>query len=137
MTTAREATDRVWAAIVRRGASLTHEDAAVLRRAEMTLHRWGEGECGNSGDRVSWMIERDEETGKPFKVVWYHQKINPRPSRYAIPDREKGALRRVAATCERLGLYWYHQTDPRGCALYVDVVPLTDSNYSKGVACCS
>jgi len=34
----------------------------------------------------------------------------------------------------RLNLYYYNQTDPRGCALYVSNEPLTDTNYPNGVA---
>ncbi len=56
--------------------------------------------------------------------------------RYAIADRERGALKRVGAICARLGASFYHQTDPRGCALYVSAEPLSDQNYSsRGVAC--
>lgn len=108
---------------------ITTEECGTLRRAELTLHRWAERECG---DGSNWAIERDETTGKPFNV--YH---GPgKPSRYAIPDREAGALRRVAAVCAAYGLHYYHQPDPRGCALYVSAKPLTDTNYSNGVACC-
>ena len=45
----------------------------------------------------------------------------------------KGALRRVKAT----GLYFYHQTDPRGAALYVANVPLNNQNYSSIGVCCA
>lgn len=135
MVTAREATDRVWVALVRRGATLSHEDAQTLRRAEITLHRWAEQECGDGNGYASWVIGRDEDTGRPYREV--HRYSDGKVTREAVADREAGALKRVAATCERLGLYWYHQTDPRGCALYVDVEPMTDSNYSNGVACCS
>ncbi len=60
-----------------------------------------------------------------------------RTSRQPIPDREAGALRRVAAICEANGLHYFHQTDPRGCTLYVSNEPLTDTNYTNGVACCA
>ena len=53
-----------------------------------------------------------------------------------VPDREKGALARVEALCKRLDLHYYHQTDPRGCALYVSNEPLPDNAYSNGIACC-
>lgn len=108
-------------------------DVATLRRAEATLHRWAEGECGDSNDLASWSIERDEETGIPYRCVYPH---NGKPRRYRIPDREAGALRRVAKVCERLGLHFYHQTDPRGCALYVSTEPLTDRDYTRGVPVC-
>ena len=116
----------------RRGIIATIEQAATLRRAEMTLHRWAELECGDGNDYASWAIERDETTGKPYFARYPH---NGKPSRTAIPDREKGALRRVASLCQSLGIHFFHQGDPRGCALYVSAEPLTDGDYTRGVAC--
>ena len=113
----------------RTGLDVGHDDAATLRRCELTLQRWGEGECGDENGNC---IERDEETGKPYRAHYGTTK-----TRYSIPDREAGALRRVAAICKRHMLHYFHQTDPRGCALYVSHEPLTDSDYAgKGVACC-
>lgn len=110
-------------------------DAAnTLRRAELVLHRWAELECGDGNDRASWSIERDEQTDKPYMCTYWH---SGRTTRQRIADREAGALRRVAALCERLGLYYYQQTDPRGAALYVSREPLTHSNYSSAGVCCS
>ena len=107
--------------------------ANVLRRAEKTLQRWGEDECGSSNDFASFSIERDETTGKPFRCVYPHKETTVR--RYPIADREAGALRRVAAICKEHGLHFYHQTDPRGAALYVSTEPLTAQNYTNGVSC--
>lgn len=107
---------------------IQREDANTLRRAEMTLHRWAEEECNGT-------IERNDATDVPYRVVQRYTGNLP-PHRWAIPDRENGALRRVKALCKRLGLHWYYQTDPRGCALYVASLPLNDQNYSSaGVAC--
>ena len=117
----------------RRDMVLTTDEAAALRRAEKTLHRWGEGECGDGNNYASWSIERDETTGLPYRVVYPH---NGSPRQTRIPDREKGALARVARICAARGLFYYHQTDPRGCALYISREPLTDNNYSHGLACC-
>jgi hypothetical protein len=40
--------------------------------------------------------------------------------RHRIADREAGALKRIGAVLANHGTLWsYHQTDPRGCALYV------------------
>jgi hypothetical protein len=118
----------------RTGVNISTGDANTLRRAQLTLRRWAEAECGNSNDYASFSIERDEQTGKPFRVVYPHTSDKPR--RYATPDRESGALRRVAQVCTANGLHYFHQTDPRGCALYVSREPLTDSNYSNGAAVC-
>jgi hypothetical protein len=117
-----------------RGISLSFDEANTLRRAELTLQRWGEMECGDGNDHCSWAIERDEQTGVPYKCV-YPYKGEMR--RYRVADREAGALRRVKAICDAHGLHFYHQTDPRGCALYVSNEPLPDHNYTRGVACCA
>ena len=108
---------------------------------EKTLHRWAEQKCGDSNDWASWSIERDETTGKPFRVTHPHKAGKAR--RESIPDRENGALRRLASITVRYpGIYGYHQTDPRGCALYLlrasDIRPgeKLDSIYSRGLPVC-
>lgn len=112
----------------------TIQQANTLRRAQMTLRRWAELECGDGRGH----IERDEQTGKPFYYndsAHYVQANDPRRVS-SIPDREAGALARVAEVCKAAGLHFYHQTDPRGCALYVSAEPLNAQNYSsKGIPC--
>jgi hypothetical protein len=117
------------------------DEADTLCRIERTLQRWGELECGDGNEYGSWAIERDETTGKPFMCHYTHTGQSPR--RYAVPDREKGALRRLAVLMEKHQLYQaYHQTDPRGCALYIvlrsDVPDGSDisSLYTRGLAVC-
>lgn len=110
---------------------IPESDALALRLASIRLSRWAEQECGDGNDYCSWSIERDEQTGKPFRVV--HPHTGP-SRRYPIRDMERGALKRVDAICKRLGLHYYHQTDPRGAALYLAREPLTDSAYTRGVA---
>ncbi len=114
----------------RRGIAATIQQASVLRRAELVLHRWAEQECGDGNDYASWSIERDDVTGKPFRCTYPHTGASYRT---AIADKEASALKRIAATCKALGIYFYHQTDPRGCALYVSTEPMTDTNYSNGI----
>lgn len=104
----------------------TYEEAVSLRRIEMTLQRWAEGECGDESGRC---IERDETTGKPFMT--YDKGRNGERGRYAIADREAGALKRlgkiVAARNARAYVNGqcvnpvaaYHQGDCRGCMLYL------------------
>ena len=116
----------------RAGIKATTADARILRRAERTLQSWAEWECGNGNDHASWSIERDEATGKPYKCIYPHKGAM---RRYPVADRERGALRRVAEVCKRLGCHFYHQTDPRGAGLYVSTEPLTDQNYNRGVCC--
>lgn len=125
---ARDETNTVMRRFEHRGIEILWDDVNTLRRAELTLSRWGERECGDGSD---WAIERDEHSGIPYMV--FHGN-GPR-HRYRCPDRERGALRRVEEICKRNGLHYFHQTDPRGCALYVDREPLPDNNYTRGIAC--
>lgn len=117
----------------KRGMALTFDQAETLRRASVTLRRWAEQECGTSNDFASLSIERDEATGKPYRCVYPHRA--DKASRYPIGDRERGALRRVAAVCQAAGLHYYHQGDPRGCALYIQREPFTGHNYTNGLCC--
>ena len=97
----------------------------ALMRAERTLHRWSELECNGE-------IQRDDATGKPR--LFYGQLMDKScPAR----DLEAGALRRVKKICNEKGVQFYHQTDPRGCALYLSTEPLDQANYhARGVAVC-
>jgi hypothetical protein len=116
-----------------RGLNLTFDHANTLRRAQITLHRWAEMECGDGNDYSSWSIERDEVTNLPYFCTYPH---NGPMRRHRIADKEAGALRRIKAICDFYGAYFYHQTDPRGCALYVSMEPIKDNDYTRGVACC-
>ena len=130
--TARNATYALMQHLGARGISLDFDEANTLRRAQLVLQRWGEQECGDG----RWLIERDEATGVPYRYR-YGYPDKGQPIRYRIADREAGALRRVKAICTAHGLHYYHQTDPRGCSLYVSTEPLPDHNYTHGVACCA
>ena len=114
---------------------VTYQDAQALRRISMTLHRWHEMECG--------CIERDEQTGIPY---WYNANArylsaNDPRAYIRIPDREKGALKRLDVIMARYPhLTHYVQGDPRGCALYIlrmqDIIEEleADSYYNRGIA---
>jgi len=113
------------------GVWVDPRNCATLRRASMTLHRWAEQECGDSNDYASWCIVRDDD-GKTYRETYPH---TGKVRRERIADRESGALRTAKRICDANGLHFYHQTDPRGCALYVSTEPLNDQNYpSRGVA---
>lgn len=112
-------------------AGIARADAEALRRISMQLHRWHELECGVEGGGV----ERDEATGK---VTWYSSRTGRRSP---YPDRESGALKRLAAIMSRYPtLGYYVQGDPRGAALYIlppGTIPegaAVDSYYSRGIA---
>jgi hypothetical protein len=110
---------------------ITKSEFDTLRRCSMALRRWGERECG---DGSNWAIERDENTGITYNVN------HETGSRYRIPDRESGALKRAKAILDSHGLTLFHQTDCRGAAIYVirpqDVIEgeNVDSYYSRGIA---
>ena len=131
--TARNDTYALMQQLGARNISLSFDEVNTLRRAQLTLHRWAEHECGNDNGYASYCISRDEETGIPFMEWRPHD--GHRSTRSRIADREAGALRRVKAICKAHGLHYYHQGDPRGCALYVSNEPLPDHNYTHGVAC--
>lgn len=121
---------------------ISTDDAMALRRISMTLHRWHELECGTenaAGSSVS--VERDEDTGKCYQRIQYATRAGYVDRRYAVADKETGALRRLAAIMARYpALRSYVQGDPRGAALYIlrpDDVPVggsDDAYYSRGVA---
>jgi hypothetical protein len=112
---------------------INRDDAESLRRIAMTLHRWYEMECGTNHGAY----ERDEVTGK----VHYRNAYDGKLSRYTVPDRETGALKRLAKIMQNYPtLSAYVQGDPRGAALYIvrpDDVPAgcdIEGYYSRGIA---
>ena len=112
----------------------------ALLRCGRTLQRWSESECGDSNDRGSWAIERDD-AGRPEMVRHHYRYGNGQDvcTRTPIADREAGALKRATAIAQAHGLTIYHQTDPRGAALYVmrpGDVPQgerAESYYTRGI----
>lgn len=128
---------------------ISDDDAWHLRRIAMTLHRWHELECGDGNDRASWTIARGrkdnsgafeyDDNGRPYLETHYHDRNGAVYS--PIPDRERGAQRRLAKIMERYPtLQAYIQGDPRGAPLYIlrpgDVPEGEDVNayYSRGIA---
>lgn len=134
-------------------AGISRSDAESLRRISMTLHRWHELECGDSNDYASWTIARGhkvkdangvksfeyDDNGAAFEERHVHSENKARYT--PIADRERGALKRLAAIMQRYpGFQSYVQGDPRGCALYIlrpgDVREgaSIDSCYNNGIA---
>lgn len=140
-TTKRQRTALFFEMMGRVGFNTTETE--TLLKAERALHRWAEMECGTGTDTRTESIERDETTGKPFRRVQYSSAGQWRENCFPVRDMEAAALRRVAAVAAaHPDLSFYHQGDPRGCALYVlrpGDVPAgerADSYYSRGVAVC-
>jgi len=48
--------------------------------------------------------------------------------------REDKLQREAEMLAEQLGLKAYHQTDPRGCALYLGDADINEQNYNHGIA---
>lgn len=123
----------------------SYSEAKTLLRIERTLQRWGERMCGDGNGWGSWCIERDETTDKPYLLHHHynHGRGKDYTTRTPIRDLEKSALARLAKLmAEHPGLVAYHQTDPRGCALYVmrrEDIPsgsTLDACYTRGLAVC-
>lgn len=106
----------------RYGIDLNFDDMNTLRRAALTLSSWGEMEC-------NYWIDRETVPGKV-----YLKDENGRRRR--ISDRETGAINRIKEVCARNGIYFYHQTDPRGASLYLSITPMTSQDYSQKFAVC-
>lgn len=120
----------------------SNDEAFALRRIAMIFSAWDEAECGSSSNWASVAIERDEETGKPFRVWMPHNLPPSKATRTAIPDREAGAQRRLDKIMAKHPKFVaYHQGDCRGCSLYI--VRKSDVNgcdinsvYTRGIAVC-
>ena len=158
-------------------AGIAHTDAIALRRISITLHRWHELECGSSDDYKSYCLVRGDfkkaperraprqpdgsrwpkefvydDNGRPHMETHYHDRNAA--EYYRVGDRERGALKRLAAIMARYpGFTSYVQGDPRGCALYIlhpNAIAGADAfstdpavraewlacNYSRGIAVC-
>lgn len=113
----------------------------ALLKCSRQLSLWAERECGDSNNYASWAIERDEKNDKPYVVTYWH---DGRKTRRSIPDLERSALNRAWKIIDSAvkGLQLYHQTDPRGCSLYLirpGDIPEgkgMDCYYTNGIAIC-
>lgn len=92
------------------GLGLSQAEHDTLRRASMTLHRWSEMECNHD-------VERDDITGKVTVRYCRNDGNITKPQRVA--DRETPALKRCEAIAKVHGLVFFHQSDPRGAAVYI------------------
>lgn len=115
----------------------THDEANTLRRIEKTFHRWSEEECNG-------IIQRDGDNGDGQPRRYYeNQNTGDIRKGEIVPDRETGALKRLTLLMESHPDYvFYHQSDPRGCSLYIvaksDLAGGADisSLYTRGIAVC-
>lgn len=93
------------------GLGLSYADARAVLRTAQTLHTWAVHECNGTKRR-----EQTQGVGGTWadtgRVHWYNPNTGKRCGR--TPDLEAGALRRLGELCNRLGLEYIHQGDPRG-----------------------
>jgi len=128
--TKRQAERYRWLLAALQGLGFAEQEVKSLLRCQRVLSTWSEHECNG-------VLQRDSTTGKPY---WISPSNGDRYSPTA--DRESGSLRRAATICARHGVEYYHQSDPRGCALYVirpgDVPAGEDvgAYYSRGIGVC-
>jgi hypothetical protein len=130
-------------------AGIPMPDADQLRRIAMTLHRWHELECGDGNAHGSWCVSRGkkdkggafeyDDNGAPY--MEYHSNTASGAHYTRIPDRERGALKRLGKIMARYpGFQAYVQGDPRGASLYIlrpGDVPAgesADAYYTRGIA---
>ena len=48
--------------------------------------------------------------------------------------KEASLLNKAISLASQTGLYIYHQTDPRGCSLYLITNEMDSTNYTNGIA---
>lgn len=101
----------------RRLATWSTGDIMAALKCARKLHRADEAQC--NGD--AW---QDDETG-----AWRDRHGRPRRNPYG---------RALATLCDIVARYpgwvWYHQTDPRGCAVYLLSPEVLGEMEAQGVA---
>jgi hypothetical protein len=125
--------------IALRLAGIAPNDAYALRRIAMTLRLWFEREGNGEIER-----DGDGDDGMPYAVRRYFNSSTEREeivTRRKIPDREKGANKRLGEIMKRYpGFSAYVQGDPRGASLYIlrpgDIPEgeKADGYYNRGIA---
>ncbi len=85
---------------------------ARLKRLASIIHQWNEGECSGA---IQWEGD-NEEIPRRYYLDDCGTYTRPGP---IIVDKEKPSLESARKIASKHGLSIYHQTDPRGIALYV------------------
>lgn len=82
---------------------------------ERKLHKWAEDECNG---RIQW--EEDPCTGEDAPRLYGQDRWGAYTVPYSgfIPNREARYIKEAQQIAAQCGGLIYHQTDPRGCALY-------------------
>jgi hypothetical protein len=85
---------------------------ARLKRLEKIIHKWNEDECNGA---IQWHGD-NEETPKRYFQDRHGCFTIPGPT---IQNKERQSIESARKIASKHGLSIYHQTDPRGIALYV------------------
>lgn len=88
----------------------TAAEWATLKRCERTLHKWAEHLCNG-------VIQYDDNGNNP-RLYHNDRYGSPTLAGRFIPDKSETAMETARKVAARHGLSVYHQSDPRGCALY-------------------
>ena len=91
-------------------SEILDKDWRILRRASLTLQRWGEDLCNGK------IKEEEPETFRLYRLDPYGYFTIPGPT---TKDGTVAPLKRALEIASKYGAYIYHQEDPRGCALYI------------------
>jgi len=93
-------------------APFTAAEWASLKRLAKIIHKWNVDECNGA---IQWHGD-SKETPKRYFQDRYGYFTIPGPT---IQDKERQSIESARKIAARHGLSIYHQTDPRGIALYV------------------
>jgi hypothetical protein len=111
----------------------------ALFRAEKSIGRFDELLCGSSeyigASRYDVSIRPTNDDYTEFEFIRQGQ-TGKIVCRHPIADSRIRTLKRLSAVLATFGLAPFHQSDPRGCSLYVAPIGSRDVGYSNGVACC-
>jgi hypothetical protein len=95
-----------------KAAPFSAAEWASLKRLAKIIHKWNEDECNGA---IQWEGD-NEEIPRRYYLDRYGTYTIPGP---IIVDKEKPSLESARKIASKHGLSIYHQTDPRGAALYV------------------
>ena len=90
----------------------TTAEWASLKRLAKIIHKWNEDECNGA---IKWHGDNEETPKRHFQDRYGSFTITG-PT---IQDKEKQSLESARKIAAKHGLSVFHQSDPRGCALYV------------------
>lgn len=90
----------------------TAAEWASLKRLAKIIHQWNEDECNGA---IQWHGDNEETPKRHFQDRYgCFTVVGP-----TIQDKERQSLESAWKIAESHGYSVYHQSDPRGCSLYL------------------